>query len=827
MTQVREFIAPIGGLRDRASEMEMLARFCRGRSPYLWVRADPWAGKSAMLSTFAVKPPADLTVVSFFVTDRLADQNTHTAFTAAILDQLAALLPEHREVISVAAINRDGLRNELLSIAADQEEKAKRRLVLVVDGLDEDTGTPPIAGLLPAQPPQNLRVIVASRHGPELPIPQRHPLTNAKSHLLKPSPFAADIRSRAVTELDTLLRGPNSQRDLLALITAANGLSTSELVGLTVMAPYEIDGLLSAVTGRSFRARASRTDRDDGTNPVYVLAHETLQRTAEHRLGPHHINRALTHLHRWAEHYRDQGWPSHTPDFLLQRYFPVLERHGDLPRMVALALDATRHRLIAKRTGSGWIPLAEIRTVQRHICEQRDPDLLTTVRLARYRDSLYHRSNTTFRWPTNLWGRSAQHVARYWTEAQSGDNNEPGRQHEALARDITDTKQWDDALVRLAEFTAAIDPDRAEILVHDINEPWRRAEALTRIAEVVARTNPDRAEILIHDINEPWRRAEALTRIAEVVARTNPDRCRMDRLADRAEALVGDITDTSRRADARARIAGVVARTDPDRAEALVGDITDAWRRAEALTRIAEVIARTNPDRVDRLADQGELLIRDFTDPWWKANTMARLAGIIAEADPDRATQLADRAEALVGDITDTSRRADALAGIAEAVARTKPDRVDRLIDQGELLIRDITDPWWKAEAQARLAAAVVETDPDRAETLARNIGDPKRQSAALIYLATVVEGANVRFQGRTTPGSSSGRDQSAVATEKPAGIRAKRLLARAWAVWRWEAPLSALAIVDKPILATVVSEVTAESMNSPIHQNPDIGTDL
>lgn len=86
--QVRELIAPIGGLIDREDELAMLTRFCEGQDRYLWIRADPWAGKSALLSSFLLDldPQPGVTVVGFFITARLADQNDHRAFTDAVLD---------------------------------------------------------------------------------------------------------------------------------------------------------------------------------------------------------------------------------------------------------------------------------------------------------------------------------------------------------------------------------------------------------------------------------------------------------------------------------------------------------------------------------------------------------------------------------------------------------------------------------------------------------------------------------------------------------------------------------------------------------------------
>ena len=74
LQQVRR-IAPPGyppGLVGREAELAELARFCleRGRGPYVWWRAGAWAGKSALMSTFVLRPPPEMgdrvRMVSFF-----------------------------------------------------------------------------------------------------------------------------------------------------------------------------------------------------------------------------------------------------------------------------------------------------------------------------------------------------------------------------------------------------------------------------------------------------------------------------------------------------------------------------------------------------------------------------------------------------------------------------------------------------------------------------------------------------------------------------------------------------------------------------------------
>ncbi|WP_019929562.1 hypothetical protein [Nocardia sp. BMG111209] len=787
ISQIREFIAPIGGLQGRQRELEVLAEFCRGRNPYLWIRARPWAGKSALLAWFALYPPPAVTVIAFFVTDRLADQNDHTAFTAAILDQLAVLLPDQRALIAAATINRDGLRNELLTTAADREATAGRRLVLVVDGLDEDTGKPPIVSLLPARPPENLRVVVASRYGPRLRVSRTHPLTGARRYALSSSPFAADVRDLAVAELDALLSGPAQHRDLLALITAANGLTGSELTELTDMAPFEIDGLLRTVAGRSFRTRTFPAGPHGVGDPVYVLAHETLQRTSEQRLGASWLRARRDRLHAWADHYRELRWPADTPDFFLRRYFPILDRHDDLPRMTALALDVTRHSRIRARTGGDQIALGEIRAVQQRICDQPDPDLLVTARLARHRDHLHDRNAGIPQSLLPLWARlgdpdRAEALARsisdpvHQAHAFTGitavvtgtDIDRADRladRAEVSARSIPDPTRQAEAIARLARVVANVDPDRAEALIRTVADPARQAHLLADLAEAVAGRDCDRAEAIADGISLPWPQAYAFARIADAVAGIDPDRA--GRLADRAETVVRDNPARGEQAEVLTHLAALTARIDPGRAGRLAEEAAtiaaDSYapgQRAGLLARVAEVLAGTDPDRAEAIVrtlpaerqadalsrvaaaiagadpDRAETIVRTLPEPAQQAAALATVAEIIANIDPGRAARLATAVEALARTLPDSGQQADALAGAARVLAGADPERA-------EALARDNPYEEQRAEALAAVAEKVAATDPDRAgrladdaETLARDIVDAGPHAAALVELA-------------------------------------------------------------------------------------------
>ena len=206
--QVRRIAPPDPpGLLGREAELAELAGFCLedGRGPYAWWQAGPWAGKSALLSTFVLRPPPEVRervrIVSFFITARLAAQDTREAFTQVLLEQLAELTGQELPPVLPEA-TREAYLLDLLAQAAAACQQAGGRLVLVVDGLDEDRGvtTGPhahsIAGLLPADPPAGMRVIVAGRPNPPVPddVPDWHPLRDRE--IIRPlpaSPYARDI----------------------------------------------------------------------------------------------------------------------------------------------------------------------------------------------------------------------------------------------------------------------------------------------------------------------------------------------------------------------------------------------------------------------------------------------------------------------------------------------------------------------------------------------------------------------------------------------------------------------------------------------------------
>jgi hypothetical protein len=168
-----ERIAP-GLLVGRETELAELATFALSKETagcYRWWRAVPWAGKTALMSSFVLHPPAGVRVVSFFVTARLPGQSDRAAFVDAVLEQLLTILGKPLPALFTAT-TREAHLLRLLGEAAEACRVRGETLLLVVDGLDEDRGhttdheAHSVAGLLPTRLPSGMKVVVAGRPGP-------------------------------------------------------------------------------------------------------------------------------------------------------------------------------------------------------------------------------------------------------------------------------------------------------------------------------------------------------------------------------------------------------------------------------------------------------------------------------------------------------------------------------------------------------------------------------------------------------------------------------------------------------------------------------------
>lgn len=736
LEQVRRIAPP--QLHEREDELAELAAFCTepDQGPYAWWRAPAWAGKSALMSWFVLHPPPGLQVVSFFVTARYKGQDDRAAFADAVMEQLAELTGQ-----PIPAYLTDTTREAHLLRMLSEAAGRSPRLVLVVDGLDEDRGVTTgadaysIAALLPLRPPAGLRTIVAGRPDPPIPadVPDRHPLRDpAIVRVLARSRSAEVVKADMRRELKRLLHGDRAQQDLLGLVTAAGGgLSAADLAELTGLPMYDIEENLHAVAGRTFTTRVSQWR--PGTGPaVYVLGHEELQASAAGSLGHERLQQYRERLHAWTERYRRRGWPGETPEYLLRGYFRLLLEQADMPRLVACATDQARHDRMLDITGGDSAALTEISETRDLLLRLGEPDLPALGRLNVHRSSIAERN---------------AHVPAILPSVWAMLGSLP--RAEALARAITSPSEQARALAGLAKIAAgAGDLDRAAALALAITSPYQRAWALAVLAAKADDANraaalADRAQTAALAVTDPYQRARALAVTAEAAAGTG-DLERFNSLMGQAGEAAALIHEPDRQARALAVLGMAAARAgEPsqaaaltDRAESLTRTISDPEALAGALATLAEAAARAGDlNRATALAEQAAA-----TNP--DQRTLGHMTGELSGTDDDQ-----NEAGSAPSEGTPSEGRASqqVLGMLAEAVAGAGA------LDRAEATAAAITDPDRLTQALAAVAkAAARQGDPARAAALARRgreaaraIPDPDRREQALAMLADIAARAD------------------------------------------------------------------------------------
>ncbi|MDG4827661.1 serine protease [Asanoa sp. WMMD1127] len=733
-------IAPAGGTLDRGAELDELARFCAGDEPYLWWRAGPWAGKSALLSAFVLDPPAGVEVVSFFITARLVTQSDSGAFTDALIEQLAAVAGEQVPP-SLTPSGRDAHRRALLQAAAQRTRKAGRRLVLVVDGLDEDTGARPgsglasIASVLPRAPDDGLRIVVASRPDPPVPadVPADHPLRRCRVRELPASPHAAQVAAAANRELAELLAGDQPHQEVIGLVTASGGgLSLPELEALSGLPRFRLDALLGGVFGRTVGGR----DEPGDLRPqrVFLFTHETLRAEAVAHLGAA-LDGYRARIRSWAQEYADRGWPQDTPAFLLRGYPRMLRALPDPAALVTLATDPARRDLLRALSGGDAAAFAEVAIAQDAVLAADPPDLVAMARLAAARDGLLSRNAAVPPGLPEMWARLGQparaealalSVAAGWERASALNG---------LLRALVETGELDRAerviddhvaprdqpveLSRLAQAAAANGDlaratavlDRAEA---DGIASWGPWAGTTLAAAAVALGDLDRAERIALAVTDPGYRARALWRLADHWPPA--DRERVAQLAEAADGTHSHENPRPGEGVARTRdpITGRTALTgsilsarDMDQAEQLV-DLDDVgpfdWARM--VTTLATAMAAAGrPDRAAALIERAEGSAGTLSDPWAHGVVWPELVrAATAAGDHDRAAALLDHGEQVAASLTEPAPRAYLLVGLASAA----PDRSAALFDRAAHSAAAITDVRQRVDASTDLILAMV-----------------------------------------------------------------------------------------------------------------------
>ena len=744
---MRAVIAP-GELVGRDAELAEMTEFCHGPGHYWWWQAGAWAGKSALLSSFVLDPPPGMVVVSFFVTTRVASQDDSGAFTATITSQLEELLGS--ELPEPAAAGGPTARYLLLlRETASLVHGQGKRLVLVVDGLDEDrgphVGIPSIASLLPRDCEHGLKVIVASRSGLEIPqdVARSHPLHGPDlARLLTRWQHAEDVRGAAEDELRDLLNGTAAQQDVLGLLTAARGgLTLGDLAELTHLAIGEIRWALGSAAARTSGSDAARA-LPERADRAYLLTHETLQADAAALIGDQRVSGYRDRLHAWAGTYRSAGWPESTPAYLLGDYFGMLQAAGDTARLITCAADPARHDRMLTLTGGDAAALSEIAAAMDLILSQPDPDLVSMTRLAAHRDQLASRNEHTPPELPVVWARAG----------------EPGRAV-ALASAITDPERRARTQAEVASTLAAAGlTGEAEALARSIAIPGNRARALAGVVQALAAAGSfERAEAMVGSIPDLHQQKLAMHGLAAALTAAG-----LAEQARRAAAAAEALDDQAKQVTASTEVPARAAAGGRSAVQNLVRQAeslakTGQVERARQAADQAETAARSAPSYERDLAlsdaarglaaaglhDRAEKLARSITSAYAKGLALTEVAKVLAAVGVDA------RAEALAHAVTDPDERAKALAAVAVALAAAEmAGQARRVAGHAEAVARsaDPRSSWALLHATRALAAA---GSLDRAMATALSITDPERQAYALTDVAGALAAAGLAEQAR------------------------------------------------------------------------------
>ncbi|NUK00458.1 hypothetical protein [Streptomyces lunaelactis] len=679
--QVRRLAADC--FQGREQELAAMAAFCTASDPHAhegpharWWRwlAPAWAGKTALMAHFVLTPPPNVVVVSFFITARLAGQNNRSAFCEVVQRQLYALLGEEEPPTS------EHTRDEHLLHAFDRAAARcaahGERLVLVVDGLDEDRGVArtgdghSVAALLPSSPPHNARILVAGRPHPPVPndVPGGHPLhTHEINHRLERSPHAAAVRAEAENSLDAMLETGGLPCELLGLIAAAGGgLTADDLAHLTGNRPLKVRRTLAGATGRIFLTSPPIWAPD---GKVYLLGHEEIQATAMEMLSDTELRTYRDRLHAWADLHRANAWPVETPEYLLRGYTSLLRATRDRERMVALAADPARHERLWLTTGSDLEALTEITGAFDLHCAGAGPDgpdISTALVLAIRRDTLHGHSKTV---PAEL-------VAA-WSLLDHTDRAI------SLALAHPDQHQRVRTLVRASTSLVGLGSNVA-------------AQALAEPAVAIARA-----------LDEPSDRVKGLAQVAEALAEAGALEQALDVAAEALEIARAQ-AESSQQANFLIAVARAVSSAGKHvRAPGLAMEVAEISRtvdgenmRVWALSAAAETLAGLGRhEQVTEIANEIIALAPANPNIDIRALMLHKAALAMAQAGhPERAAEITLQAIEIARTLADPERLSDVLADIAGATARV--EQYDLAVETA----RSIVDAEWQAKALADIA---------------------------------------------------------------------------------------------------------------------------
>ena len=761
-------------LEDREREIAELTAFVHG-VPDAWyaMEAGMISGKTALMSSFALNPPSDMHIVSFFIRRMGGDGNDWRSFSFVAGAQLAEILgDEYTERASEPASQNTEFRQLLRRAAtACQSDKNPRPLVLVIDGVDEDSyyerpddaAAKSILSLLPRHLPKGVKLVTASRLNPRIP---EDIVCNTSRVIasLKPSPIAQEKINQK--DIETFFKSDLAV-DIGAFLAACGGsLTVDELRQLIARRRHldnvpsrEVKACVDHSPGRMLmRVNVGFSDREI---PSYTLGHDAVSRAVLRELTPDFFgeNDGVEDSAWWAQirdealsPYREvvlkwvvdraaEGWGMATPNYMFgDACFNLMLNHDML-----VMLDPSRYKEAQRRFG-------------------RKSQVLRMVDLDCFKALDTNRGEL----PVNAM-MSIFNVAELRGEIAGGVIYFPGMfglyvSHLGAAPDVMlemvlSIDEPNNRLDALGEMTkAAIESGRGCIFLpylHVVLESLTSCRHLrdkimcllvdifASLGCVVSGSEADGCESIdlegwINEILVSTRMEEDLVWLRSFVKGVN-DLSKGAYVLEVflfAKEIAERIEDSRLRAQALAGVADALVRVgEADRARRIAENavnvaarIKDSRLRVWVLPGVAGVLVRVG------LFDEALAMAERIKDPRERARVLTELAGVLVRVgEADRARRVAENAVSVAVRMApwERARVVTELAGVLVQVG---------LFDEALAMAEQIEQPRECARVLAELAGVLVQVGLfDEALAMAEQIEQPRERARVLTELAGVL----------------------------------------------------------------------------------------
>jgi tetratricopeptide (TPR) repeat protein len=283
-------------------------------------------------------------------------------------------------------------------MVADAATQEKKRLVIVIDALDEDKSSErdkqSVIEMLPRHNISNTVIILSSRPEPniqEIPyLSIDHPVKTCPTYTLKQLQLSKDFKKRATEELNALYKKNQKSVDIVALLAVSNGsLSISDLAELTGELPLVISRLFEESTGRIFLSvNSHQSPLVKNKDKRYMLGHADIQEQAMRDFVGKNVKRYMRILDAWCDNYKDNGWPVDTPLYLLTDYLGLLAGNCNWRGLGSILSDQAFISLLFEILLPNTIYLQHIKSVLQVLIEDEQPDLLLISMLSHQRERL-------------------------------------------------------------------------------------------------------------------------------------------------------------------------------------------------------------------------------------------------------------------------------------------------------------------------------------------------------------------------------------------------------------------------------------------------------